>query len=309
LDHVIEELGRLGFSQYESKAYVGLLTRSPVTGYELAKRSGIPRSMVYETLGKLVDRGAAHLVPSEPVMYAPVPAAVLLERYRQRNEETFGYLQRELGAIEKSPEMDVVAHVRGEVQINTEIVSIVDQARSELWLALWAPQVELLRQPVARALERNVTVFSVLFGDETSELGWTFRHSYMAPEVVKRRLGGHLTIAARDAEEVVIAEYIDVGGSWAVKTRDPALVLVATDYVRHDIMFDVIVPEFGVDRLTSIWEQDPRLVHVLTGRPARSAPGGVAGNSGSYRQPPSQSGQGPNPSPRRPAARAKRSGA
>lgn len=285
MDQIIEELGRLGFSQYESKAYVSLLTNSPMTGYELAKRSGIPRSMVYETLGKLVDRGAAHLVPTEPVMYAPVSAAVLLGRYRQQTAETFGYLERELGAIEKSPDIDVIARLRGDTQIDAEIASIVDQARSELWLAIWAPQVGMLRAPVDRALERTVAVFSVLFGDEESELGWTFRHSYMAPEVVKRRLGGHLTIAARDAEEVVIAEYLESGESWAVKTRDRALVLIATDYVRHDIMFDVIVPDFGIDRLTSTWQHDPRLVHVLTGRPAEPADGILeTGRAGSYRQ-------------------------
>lgn len=285
MDQIIEELGRLGFSQYESKAYVSLLTNSPVTGYELAKRSGIPRSMVYETLGKLVDRGAAHLVPTEPVMYAPVSAAVLLGRYRERTAETFGYLERELGAIEKSPDIDVIARLRGERQIDAEIASIVDHATSELWLAAWAPQVSMLRAPVDQALERGVAVFSVLFGDEESDLGWTFRHAYMAPDVVKRRLGGHLTIAARDGEEVVIAEYLDSGESWAVKTRDPALVLIATDYVRHDIMFDVVVPDFGIDRLTATWQHDPRLVHVLTGRPPEQTGAVVEQErAGSYRE-------------------------
>jgi HTH-type transcriptional regulator, sugar sensing transcriptional regulator len=268
LDQIVEELQRLGFSQYEARAYVSLLTHAPVTGYELSKRSGVPRSMVYETLGKLIDHGAAHIVPTEPVMYAPVPAAVLVDRFRQSTSDTLGYLERELGALERSPEIDVISHVRGESQIDAEVVSIIDQAKSELWLGVWGPQVDLLRSPVERALARDVTVFSVLFGDDTSELGWTFRHSYMAPDVVQKRLGGHLTIAARDGEEVVIAEYIESGSSWAVKTRDPALVLIATDYVRHDIMFDVIVPDFGVDKLTSIWKRDPRLVHVLTGQPA-----------------------------------------
>jgi sugar-specific transcriptional regulator TrmB len=285
LDAIVEQLQRLGFSQYEARAYVSLLAHAPVTGYELSKRSGIPRSMVYETLGKLIDHGAAHMVPSDPVMYAPVPASVLVDRFRHRTTETLSFLERELGSLEKTPEVDVIAHVRGEAQINAEIVSIVDQARSELWLGVWRPQVDLLRSPVEGALSRDVTVFSVLFGDERSELGWTFRHSYMAPEVVKKRLGGNLTIAARDGEEVVIAEYIESGGSWAVKTRDPALVLIATDYVRHDIMFDVIVPEFGVDRLTKLWHRDPRLTHVLTGEPAAPGKGArrTAGQAGSYR--------------------------
>ena len=35
---------------------------TPLNGYEVAKRSGVPRSTVYETLAKLVGRGAAYEV-------------------------------------------------------------------------------------------------------------------------------------------------------------------------------------------------------------------------------------------------------
>jgi transposase len=60
---VISELQRLGMSGYEAKAYVALVAAgSPLNGYEVAKRSGVPRSTVYETLAKLVGRGAAYEV-------------------------------------------------------------------------------------------------------------------------------------------------------------------------------------------------------------------------------------------------------
>ncbi|MFD2351428.1 TrmB family transcriptional regulator [Nonomuraea ferruginea] len=60
---MIEELQRLGMSGYEAKAYVALVAAgAPLNGYEVAKRSGVPRSTVYETLGKLVGRGAAYEV-------------------------------------------------------------------------------------------------------------------------------------------------------------------------------------------------------------------------------------------------------
>lgn len=42
MDDVLKELQKFGFSQYECKAYIGLLKHSPVTGYEISKRSGVP---------------------------------------------------------------------------------------------------------------------------------------------------------------------------------------------------------------------------------------------------------------------------
>jgi sugar-specific transcriptional regulator TrmB len=220
------------------------------------------------------------MIPSKPVTYSPVPAAELIERIRRRTADTLEYLDRQLGALERAPQVEVIRHIRGEEHIAAEMVSVAEQAQAELWVAVWEPQVGLLLEPARAAQERGVSVFSVIFDDPASELGLTFRHSYMPPDVVQARLGGHLTIVARDGQEVVIAEFIEPANSWAVKTRDPALVLIATDYIRHDIMFDVIVPRFGVDRLDSIWRNDPNLVHVLTGRrPAASARGDARGRS------------------------------
>ena len=46
-------LQRLGFGDYEARAYTALLQRSPMTGYEIAKLSRIPRANVYDILPRL----------------------------------------------------------------------------------------------------------------------------------------------------------------------------------------------------------------------------------------------------------------
>ena len=52
----VDRLVKIGFSEYEAKAYLALLGASPVTGYQLSKDSGVPRSMIHEVLGKLTAR-------------------------------------------------------------------------------------------------------------------------------------------------------------------------------------------------------------------------------------------------------------
>ena len=51
-------LAAIGFTEYEAKIYLELLRNNPATGYQLAKEAGVPRSMVYEALGRLRNRGA-----------------------------------------------------------------------------------------------------------------------------------------------------------------------------------------------------------------------------------------------------------
>ena len=55
---VAERLTQLGFSQYEARTYVGLLMSDSATGYSVANETGVPQPKVYETLRRLVDRGA-----------------------------------------------------------------------------------------------------------------------------------------------------------------------------------------------------------------------------------------------------------
>src|ERR1700722_13524607 len=51
-------LQMFGFSDYEGRAYVALVGREPLNGYELAKAANVPRPNVYAVLDKLLGKGA-----------------------------------------------------------------------------------------------------------------------------------------------------------------------------------------------------------------------------------------------------------
>jgi sugar-specific transcriptional regulator TrmB len=266
MEKMLSEIQKLGFSQYESKAYVSLLQNSPVTGYELSKRSGIPRSMVYEVINKLIERGAVYVIPSDPIKYLPVPAQEFLKRVRRNMDATFDFLDKSLGSLKQAGNINVISHINGYGPVMDELLSIIDGAREELWLSIWLPQSSILATQVAQAEVRQVKVVSILFGDESCQLGETYHHNYMTADVVKARIGGKLTIAARDKEEVVIANFVDGGNCWAVKTRNPALVLVATEFIRHDVMIEAITRHFGSEQLDDLWRNNADLRYVVEGR-------------------------------------------
>lgn len=77
----------LGFSPYEAEIYCALVQAGPANGSQLARRSGVPRSMAYQALDRLVDKGAVLVAPGSPATYAPVSPA-----------EFFGRLQKEHAA-------------------------------------------------------------------------------------------------------------------------------------------------------------------------------------------------------------------
>jgi sugar-specific transcriptional regulator TrmB len=90
---LVDQLVKTGFTEYEAKVYVALQRVSPATGYQVAKESGVPRSTIYEVLGKLIARGAVFTQSfGEMVRYAPVPPDELLDRMRHEFEDTLDKL-------------------------------------------------------------------------------------------------------------------------------------------------------------------------------------------------------------------------
>ncbi|WNS78049.1 helix-turn-helix domain-containing protein [Domibacillus sp. DTU_2020_1001157_1_SI_ALB_TIR_016] len=266
MEEIYKELQKLGFSQYECKAYINLLKNSPVTGYEVSKRSGVPRSMIYEVLGKLLDKGAIYTVPSEPVKYVPLPAKELIQRMRKSFDESFDFLEKNLLTLENEQETDVIWRVNSDEKVMTEIIEMIDEAQEEVWLSIWNPQAAAVKKVIEKKVSEKIKVFSMLFSEPNTKLGITYHHDFMAHDISEKRMGGHLTIVVRDKEEVLIANFSPDTAAWAVKTKDPALVLVATEYIRHDIAFGELAKEVGIDKVQSFWRNDPDLYYVVTGK-------------------------------------------
>ena len=62
----------LGFTATDAKAYLALVKNSPATGYELATRSGVPRSAIYGVLKRLEALGLVNPIQDKPVRYVPL---------------------------------------------------------------------------------------------------------------------------------------------------------------------------------------------------------------------------------------------
>src|SRR6201987_6397819 len=77
---VTAALTELGFSQYEARTYTGLIGREPMTGYAIAKETLVPQPKVYETLGRLVERGAVLQGSGSPAQFVAVAPARRLSR-------------------------------------------------------------------------------------------------------------------------------------------------------------------------------------------------------------------------------------
>jgi sugar-specific transcriptional regulator TrmB len=93
-DAIVRQLGQLGLTSYEAKAYVALLRRDSSTASEVARVAGLPRQRIYDVLGSLVERGLASARPGNVVKYVANAPELALERLVQRQREQLAELER-----------------------------------------------------------------------------------------------------------------------------------------------------------------------------------------------------------------------
>jgi sugar-specific transcriptional regulator TrmB len=138
MDDLVERLAKAGFTEYEAKVYVALQRVSPATGYQVAKESGVPRSTIYEVLGKLIARGAVVTQSfGDMVRYAPVPPDLLLDRMRHEFEDTLDQLSDGFKRVTATPVAPGQTwNIAGHDNILAQAREMIERAQSEVAVAV-----------------------------------------------------------------------------------------------------------------------------------------------------------------------------
>lgn len=266
-DTVLKELQQLGMSGYEAKAYLALAAApDALTGYEVAKLSAVPRSTVYETLAKLIARGAAFETKGQngSPAYLPLPPSELISRLRRDFEDSLGTLTETLPKLRLPAPANTTHHLTGHVAVRERARDLIEAAREELYASIWPQDAQELVKPLLAAESRGVDISLLSFGDY-QPVGNFYRHRFASPEVALERVGCRLLVIAADRRAVLLGGEVE-DESWGVYSEDPALVLVALEYVRHDIAIQVLAERIGPEKVEQFWYDDPVLSRVRSGR-------------------------------------------
>ena len=258
----VMDLQRLGFSEYEARAYTALLQRSPLNGYELAKLSGLPRANIYGVLQKLEERGAViRLDAVDGVRYAPLPPEELIQRLRSRFQQVLDTAQGSLAEISRPAEYEYIGNTRGYPALIEHARALLDTTQERLLLALWPQEALNLAEKLAQAEARGVEITTLCLAACPQECGGCRGQVYryrVAPEQSQRWL-----LLVPDRAELLAGE-IGLGeAALAVRTRQRLLVDLATWYIRHSIALAVILTDLG-SRLGQLLKPETRsALHTL----------------------------------------------
>lgn len=272
----VQLLQKLGFGDYEARAYLALLRGAPeMSGYEVARESGVPRANVYDVLPRLEERGAVVRVDSPSgARYSAVPTSQLMPRLAERFNDDLTAAERALLAQGEATNQDYSWNVEGYSAVIDHARTLVDEAEREIVLAVWPHEARALANNLSSAEERDVSVTTLCLAGCAQECGNCQGnvHRYrLSPEEESRWL-----VVGVDGKEMLAGEIDNQSAeegdqdAYAIRTTHRMPVELGQWYVRNSIALATLVSDLG-ERLPALLS--PHAAGVL----ATLSRGGKAG--------------------------------
>lgn len=150
-------LHKLGFSPIEANVYIILCKHGSLTGYEVAKLSGISRSNVYAALYSLQEKGKCYVAEGESTKYVAISKEELILSTQRDAEETL----IEIGKYypESLTFSEPYVTIKGYDNVLTKIKNSILLCQSHLYIMSTTPYIELFQKELlAISATRKVTI-------------------------------------------------------------------------------------------------------------------------------------------------------
>ncbi|HZV52762.1 MAG TPA: helix-turn-helix domain-containing protein [Candidatus Dormibacteraeota bacterium] len=239
IEQIALRLTQLGFSQYEARTYVGLLVAQGTTGYAISNQTGVPQPKVYETLRRLVERGAVVQTAQRPARYAAVPPGQLLATLEADFRSRLDAARRGLDSLPRRDDRQpplAVSRLGGFEDVVERAREAIARAQNRVYLHGRTGELHPLGEVVGTAGERGVRFVIVHFGPLPfpRPRGQVVRHASTEGTLYSSRQVRHLA-AVVDSRWSLWALARDGEGWEGLYSDAPLLASLVKTYIRHDL--------------------------------------------------------------------------
>jgi Cd2+/Zn2+-exporting ATPase len=252
-------LMEIGFTEYEAKVFLALLGAYPATGYQISKDSGVPRSMVYETLSRLVTRGAVlESIEGRATLYRPVAPQLLLDQYEEQQMRLTRDLREKLQTLYTETSEEYVWSIRSKSAVFTYAKQMLSEAQEDIYLVINDEGLDALREEIKAAIDRGVDVCTLLTGNEQFAHGYVAQHPPLESEL--QELTDTLVLVV-DRSEALIADVSQE--AYATITNNHNLVLIARQFIWMELFAQRVYSQLGADVLDRLDPDDRKIFESL----------------------------------------------
>ena len=258
LEIIAKKMMELGFTLYEAKAYISLLQNYPVTRYEISKKSGVPRSAIYDIVKKLEDFGAVSIISTNPEKYVPLPPEEFVRMLERRHQQKLKDFRESLSEINADVEPEQLWNITGYKNLLEKAKEMIQNSNNEIYLSAWRSEILELGDELRNAEERGLKVAIFSF-TKVPKIGRVF--SYCLQEKELEKVWDHKVILVCDRKELLMGEanlQVQRKAAW---TKNKAIIGIAANHIILDITLYGI--RAGVDVSDAVIEMHPGELDLL----------------------------------------------
>jgi sugar-specific transcriptional regulator TrmB len=232
-----------GFTDYESRAYVGLLNKNPVTAYECAKSSGIPTSKIYEVLTKMAEKEIVlETEDNGKKKYIPIRPEDLVSTLRGRIDTSLVTLKEALSKMSTVENISYIWNLNNYSRFIEKARVLIGNAKNTILVSTWKDELHEIADSLLLREKKKVKIAIVHFGKPDITIGQVFPHPI--EDTIYTEKGGRGFTLVSDSSEVIMGTIFADGSIEGAWSRNRGFVTIAEDYVKHDIYIMKIVERF-----------------------------------------------------------------
>lgn len=245
----INVLQKLGLTDYEARAYLALVEGGEMTGYALAKHSGIPRPNIYAVIEKLIERSAVSCRLDEAGQrYAPVPPGQLLAGIEADQRRRLSEAGRVLAEHPRANASRSIYNVSGGPLL-LKARQLVESCQRSLLVAIQPAEAAALADSLHAASARGVAVTTLCLQDCAHECGGCVGSLHRHPVVPG---GGPRWLIVVADESTSLVGQLDAAAADGAVTQQRPMVELAASYIRQTIALAVLGCELAAERFQSL---------------------------------------------------------
>lgn len=159
---LIDEITQFGLTRQEAQIYLCLIQNAELTGYEVAKSTGISRSNTYSALAGLVEKGAAYLLEGVSSKYCAVSTDEFCDNKIRLLEKVKQRLGEEITVFPEPVEGYIT--VTGAKHIRNKIHHMIENAEQRIYISATKNRVDEFTSELEKAFSKQIKV--VIITDE-----------------------------------------------------------------------------------------------------------------------------------------------
>lgn len=165
---ILDKLIQFGLTRQEAQIYLCLYQNGAMTGYEVAKTTGISRSNVYNGLSDLADKGAAYLEEGNVNRYVAVDCEEFCSNKLRLLRADGDYLIRNI-PIMKQTETGYLT-IQGSRNIRDKLIRMLESVEKRVYFSAKAEYVDEFAEYLEKLIPAKCKIVIITDGEPASEL-------------------------------------------------------------------------------------------------------------------------------------------